>query len=171
MPAARLRPFLAACALLVVVSGCASKGPGQLMNLRAGSTAPDEFAILPTRGLELPSDMSALPDPTPAGRNLAQPDARAAAYEALGGSATGGLRDPALTRLASSADPAIRTTLATEDEAFRRRFSPRLLERMFGTNVYFRAYDPMALDPQAELARWRQAGATTPAAPSAGLVR
>ena len=41
----------------------------------------------------------------------------------------------------------------------------KLLERLFDQNVYFKAYRPYALDQQAELARWRQAGARTPAAP------
>ena len=59
----------------------------------------------------------------------------------------------------------IRDTLASEDLDYRRNNNGKLLERLFDQNVYFKAYRPYALDQQAELARWRQAGARTPAAP------
>jgi hypothetical protein len=39
------------------------------------------------------------------------------------------------------------------------------LERLFNVNVYYKAYRPMSLDQQAELWRWRRAGARTPSAP------
>ena len=55
--------------------------------------------------------------------------------------------------------------LAAEDVEFRRKNNGRLLERLFGTNVYFRAYRKQALNQQAELERWRAAGAGTPSAP------
>lgn len=170
-PTARIaRPHLqapalrvAALAAMLALGGCASPEAPQLMNLRSGSGSPDEFSVLPNRSLEIPADLAALPEP--GGRNRAAPDAREAAVEALGGDPQGGLRDPALLALARGADPEIRARLAAEDAAFRSRFSPRPLERAFGTNVYFRAYEPMSLNPQAEVARWRAAGVRVPAAP------
>ena len=155
----------AALAAVLALGGCASPEAPQLMNLRAGGAAPDEFSVLPNRGLEIPENLAALPEP--GGANRAAPDARQAAVEALGGNADGGRRDPALLALARDADPTIRDRLASEDAAFRSRFSPRPLERLFGTNVYFRAYEPLSLNAQAELARWRAAGVRTPAAPPA----
>jgi hypothetical protein len=59
----------------------------------------------------------------------------------------------------------IRPTLAEEDVKYRRKNNGRLLERLFGVNVYYRAYRKQSLDQQAELERWRAAGAGTPSAP------
>jgi hypothetical protein len=61
--------------------------------------------------------------------------------------------------------PDIRQTLAAEDLEFRRKNTGRVLEKLFGLNVYYRAYDTQALDQHGELARWRRAGARTPSAP------
>ena len=91
---------------------------------------------------------------------------------ALGGtprvaSASAPASDGALVSYAARAGVAgdIRPTLAAEDVEFRRKNNGRLLERLFGTNVYFRAYRKQALNQQAELERWRAAGAGTPSAP------
>ena len=60
---------------------------------------------------------------------------------------------------------AIRDTLAAEDLEWRRDNNGRLLERLFNVNVYYKAYADQSLDQQAELWRWRRAGARTPSAP------
>ena len=44
----------------LVLQGCSDGG--RLMNLSSASTTPDEFAILPSRGLEIPAN--SLPTPT-----------------------------------------------------------------------------------------------------------
>ena len=62
----------------------------------------------------------------------------------------------------------IRTALAEKDLDIRRKNNGRLLERLFGVNVYYRAYDDMWLDQQAELERWRAANAGNPSAPPEG---
>ena len=67
----------------LVLQGC-SEG-GRLMNLSSASTTPDEFAILPSRGLEIPDDLAALPAPVPGGSDLARVDAIGAGVRALGG--------------------------------------------------------------------------------------
>lgn len=172
----RARHGMIAVALagLVTLAGCSSGDEGPLMNLAAGSSSgPDEFAILPSRPLEMPTDMAALPEPTPGASNRTDPQPRAEAVAALGG-------NPAL--LSASAAPAsdggiinhatrfgvqsgIRDQLASEDLEFRRGNRGLLLERLFNVNVYYRAYRGMALDRHAELERWRAAGARTPAAP------
>lgn len=144
-----------------------------LMNVSAGRSSPDEFAILPTKPLQMPSDLNALPAPTPGGANITDPTPQADAVAALGGnpaqlSAQGvGAADGALiahaTRLGR--DPAIRQTTAQEDVEWRSRHSRRLLEVLARTNVYYRAYEPMTLDSWAELERWRPTGVQLPAAP------
>ncbi|WP_114966161.1 DUF3035 domain-containing protein [Alkalilacustris brevis] len=171
----RARHGIIAVALagLVTLAGCSSGDDGPLMNLAASSDGPDEFAILPSRPLQMPDDLAALPEPTPGGSNRTDPQPRAEAVAALGG-------NPAL--LAASAAPVsdgslinhatrfgvqsgIRDQLAAEDLEFRRQNRGLLLERLFNVNVYYRAYRVMALDRYAELERWRAAGARTPAAP------
>jgi hypothetical protein len=59
----------------------------------------------------------------------------------------------------------IRAIMAAEDLDWRQRNNGRVLERLFNVNVYFDAYRKMALDQQAELEKWRQAGVGTPSAP------
>ena len=162
-----------ALAAAAVLAGCAQDRDPRLLNIREGQGAPDEFAILPTRPLETPPDLTALPPPTPGGANRVDLQPQADAVTALGGSAAALSRtgvpaaDSALLasagRYGTAAD--IRPVLAAEDLEFRRRNDGRLLERVFNINVYYRAYEPQSLDQYAELVRWRQAGARTPSAP------
>lgn len=169
-------PTLRVLALAVVAGlGLSACGNGndapQLMNLRSSTNGPDEFSVLPAKPLELPDDLMALPDPTPGGANLTDANPKAEAIAALGGSisAAGGIPagDAGLASYAGrngvTAD--IRSTLAAEDLRFRQKNDGRVLEKLFDLNVYFRAYRKQSLDQQAELLRWRKAGARTPSAP------
>ncbi|ABD56961.1 DUF3035 domain-containing protein [Jannaschia sp. CCS1] len=148
-----------------------SQGTPTLMNLRNTESGPDEFAIVPTSELELPPT-TALPQPTLGGTNRADPTPEADAIAALGGNIeranrnAGGLLNHA-SRFGVASD--IRGTLAAEDLAFRGNNGGRVLERLFGTNVYFRAYREQALDRYAELDRLRRSGVQTPSAPPPGL--
>lgn len=154
----------------LALAGCSSDG--KLMTLTSDD-GPEEFAIVPTKPLELPTDLAALPAPSPGGANRTDPNPDTDAVAALGGnpaqlSAQGvGAADGALiahaTRTGVSQD--IRQVTAAEDEAYRRRHGRRLLEVIARSNVYYRAYRPQALDPQAELYRWRRTGVQTPTAP------
>ena len=160
-------------AMLLALAGCGARdGVPSLMNVRSATQGPDEFAILPPKPLSMPEDLAALPEPTPGGANLTDPTPNADAVVALGGTPrepTGAVpaADGALfahaSRFGLAAD--IRAVLAAEDLDYRRRNDGRLLERLFNVNVYYKAYAPMSLDQQAELWRWRKAGARTPAAP------
>lgn len=162
---------------LLTLAACSRGDTPRLMNARSSATGPDEFSILPTQPLQAPSDFTSLPTPTPGGSNLVDADPRAEIATALGGNVaaerTNGIpaADASLVRYVDrngvSAD--IRATLAAEDEAFRRRHSPRLLERMFGTNVYRQAYAEQILNPDAEILIWRsRPGVRLPAAPPRG---
>lgn len=165
--------LLALLGAAMLLSACASgDAPPRLMNLRAPSNGPDEFAILPPKALEMPASLSDLPAPTPGGANLTDPDPKADAIAALGGKpGKPGAGIPAVDaglvryagRYGGSTD--IRQQLAAEDLAWREKNSGRLLERLFAVNVYFKAYAPFALDQFAELAYWRQRGVQTPSAP------
>lgn len=161
-----------AVAVAALVAGCGRENP-ELMNLRSTSAGPDEFAILPTKPLQMPENVGLLPEPTPGGNNRTDPTPAADAIAALGGRPGAGSSDGALVAQTGrfGTEPGIRGTLAAEDLQYRRDNDSRLIERMFGLSTYFSAYRPMSLDQSAELERWRAAGARTPGAPPAGTAQ
>ena len=156
---------------LLAAGACASDG--RLMSIDSGGDGPDEFAILPTRPLELPPDLNRLPAPNPGGSSITDPNPEADAVASLGGnpaqlSAQGiPASDTALIAQASRTGRAgdIRAVTAAEDAQFRSGRGRRVLEVLAKTNVYYRAYQPQTLDAQAELLRWQRSGARTPSAP------
>ncbi len=154
---------LAAC-------GGSNEDPNLLNISQPRAEGPDEFAVLPTKPLELPENVASLPEPTPGGTNRVDPTPEADAIAALGGNAAVLSRasgDGALVAYARrfGSDPNIRPQLAAADLEFRRRNDGRLLERLFNVNVYFRAYEEMSLDQHRELERLRRSGVRTAAAP------
>lgn len=151
----------------LTLSACGGDKSPNLMNLRSDTNGPDEFGILPAKQLEMPKDLVNLPEPTPNGSNLVDPTPLADAILALGGKPDSGSNDAALVAFAARAGvtPDIRAILAAEDLRFRQTNNGRLLERLFKNTVYFKAYLPLSLDQQAELARWRARGVATPSAP------
>lgn len=160
--------------LVLALAACSRGGDVPLlMNAASSQRGPDEFSILPTQPLQAPPSFSALPPPTPGGQNLVDQDPRALAAEALGGRVTAERTagvpgaDAGLVSYAgrNGVQGDIRATLAAEDEEFRRSNRPRILERLFNTNVYTQAYEDEVLDPHEELRRWRLRGVRTPAAP------
>ncbi|MFN3280118.1 MAG: DUF3035 domain-containing protein [Tabrizicola sp.] len=169
MQASKGRAIIAV-ATMISLAACGDKGAPQLMNLRSGP-GPDEFAIVPPKPLEMPENLSELPEPTPGGFNRTDRDPEAEAVIALGGKplAAGGIPsvDSALYAQASrfGVDGGIRATLASEDLQWRRDNNGRILERLFNVNVYYKAYRKQRLDQQAELERWRALGVRNPSAP------
>lgn len=152
----------------------ACESSGKLMTL-ASDDGPEEFAIVPSKPLELPPDLAALPAPTPGGSNITDQNPDADAVAALGGNpaqlaAQGvGAGDGALIAHAGrhGVTPGVRQITAQEDAEYRRRNGRRLLEVVARSNVYYRAYRGQSLDSQAELDRWRPTGVQTPTAPPA----
>lgn len=170
MQSARVVLAAAGTAMLLLAACSGDKVP-QLMNVRQTTDGPDEFTILPPKPLEMPEDLAALPEPTPGGANLTDPQPFDDAIVALGGnpnkSGTIPAADSALYAAAArkGTTAGIRETLAAEDLEWRRKNDGRLLERILDVNVYYKAYRDMSLDQQAELLRWRKVGAKTPSAP------
>lgn len=156
--------------MVALLSACAGGDRG-LRDLRSNGGGPDEFRVIPAAPLILPSDLNALPTPTPGGTNLTDPTPNADAVAVLGGNPNAlvpaGIpsRDGALVTAASrnGVDPAIRQTLASEDAAFRNQRAR--LSLFGGRDRYFSAYARQALDAFAELQRFRNAGVATPSAP------
>lgn len=157
---------LAMLAAGLLLSACGDRENPRLMNLRSPHDGPDEFAILPTKPLEMPKDFAALPDPTPGGPNLVDQAPLDDAVIALGGRPGAGGGDAALVAAAGrhGVSGGIRDQLAADDAQFRRGKRPRVLERLFGTSTYHRAYEGQALDADEELARWRKVDRRTPQA-------
>ncbi len=158
--------------VLLALSACGGhKGVPRLMNLHSSSDGPDEFALLPPKALEIPPDLTALPDPTPGGANLTDQNPINDAIVALGGKVpeTKGIptADSGLVRYAGRAGGItdIRASLADEDLAWRKKHPGKVLERVLSLTTYFDAYKAMWLDTYAELQRWRDAGVRTPSAP------
>ena len=167
-----MRRSVVVLGLVTTLAACGggSEDPNLLNISQPRAEGPDEFAVLPTKPLEMPEDVAALPEPTPGGTNRTDPTPEADAIAALGGNAAVLSRasgDGALVAYARrfGSDPNIRPQLAEADLEFRRRNDGRLLERLFNVNVYFRAYEEMSLDQHRELARLRRAGIRTPAVP------
>lgn len=156
-------------AILAALSLTACSGNKSLHGSRPLNSAPDEFAVLPSRMLAMPETL-ALPAPTPGGANRADQTPEADGIAALGGNAAGGVGgDAALMAHVGryGIDPAIRATTAAEDEAFRRRRAMIPFGGIFNRDRYFQAYSGLALDAYAELARFRALGVEVPSAPPA----
>lgn len=163
------------CAVAFTVSGCdTSQGIGRLFATNAsGADGPDEFAILPTKPLEMPDDLAALPEPEPGARNRVDPLPEQDAVAALGGRPERldspntlpgeGALLAATQRRGTAAN--IRAVLAEEDADIRDRNGPRLLERWFGTDTYFRTYSDQTLEARNENERLRRRGVRTPSVP------
>ncbi len=164
-----LRRLLLSC-LIPTLAACAGGDPG-LMNIgRDRVGGPDEFGIIPTKPLEMPEDRAVLPEPTPGGANRTDPTPESDVAAALGGNIGALSRRPTDGAFLAHAtrhgvDGNVRVDLAAADLEFRRDNQGRVLERLFDVNVYFRAYEEMALDQYAELARLRRLGIRTSAAP------
>jgi Protein of unknown function (DUF3035) len=171
----RMRPGLLAITGVALLGfglgGCASDKVPNLMNLRSDTNGPDEFSILPVKPLSMPKDLAALPDPTPGGTNLVDPNPKTDALVALGGKPrdpkSGAGADGGLVAYAGrdGVEGNVREVLAAEDLTYRKSNGPRLLERLFKVNTYFKAYRRQSLDQDEELARWRAQGVATPSAP------
>ncbi|NNE89574.1 MAG: DUF3035 domain-containing protein [Silicimonas sp.] len=142
-----------------------------LLNIKQPRTdGPDEFSVLPSKPIEIPQDLAALPPPTPGGTNRTDPTPEADVAVALGGNPAVLSRrgtDGALRAHTGrfGVDPQIREELAAADLEFRRQNDGRLLERIFNVNVYFQAYEPFELDQYRELERLRRAGIRTSGVP------
>ncbi len=160
-----MRRVILTAVMVLTLASCARDG-----GLRPPvdrTDGPDEFAVLPTRPLDIPQNLAALPAPTPGGTNLTDANPKGDAIVALGGrpGAAGGIPVPEAGLVNSvnrnGVSPDIRATLSAEDAKFRRnrgRFT------LFGRG-YYRAYDKQSLDPYEQLLLYRNAGVQVPSAP------
>lgn len=179
-PMLTLSRFALGAAILLSLSACGgSNREPHLMNLRSQTRGPDEFSVLPTKPLQMPESLTELPAPTPGGSNITDPTPEADAVAALGGNpAVLGQVSPSASnaglvnyagRLGRSAE--IRQTLAAEDLDWRRKHDGQILQRLFGTTVYYKAYSKMSLDQYAALEYWRARGVRNVGAPPESIAK
>jgi len=157
------------------LAGCASyERDITLREISSSGNGPDEFMILPSKPLEQPKNFSELPAPTPGAANLTDQNPKADGIAALGGrpdrlvpaGIPGG--DTALVRHASrnGGEPAVRETLAAQDEEFRRRKSRFTKIRIARQDLYNNVYKRETLNARREMNRYRRStGVRTPTAP------
>lgn len=164
---------IATLALVAALAGCGGAGEPDLIRTSNSGNGPDEFGIVPNKPLQQPQNLAELPPPTPGGTNRTDQTPQADAIAALGGNPgalAGPVQGPELIQYAGrfGVDADIRAQLAAQDRAFRETQRGRLLERMFGTTTYYRAYENQSLDQRQEMQRLRQLGVRTPSAPPEG---
>lgn len=160
--------------LVLAVAACA-RGDREidLRQLRSSDNGPDEFSILPTKPLQTPDNYTALPAPTPGGRNLVDQNPLGDAVATLGGrpaalEGTGvPASDGALVQHASrnGVPGNIRETVAQEDEDFRQRRGRFQKLRIFVKNKYNDVYKGQKLDSVQTNQAYRRVGVPTPSAP------
>lgn len=166
---ARARALVAA-ALLLALGACEGGLAGGLRSSGVVS-APDEFMVLPTKPLEMPANLAALPPPTPGAPNRVDLRPHAEAIAGLTGrpGVPGNADGTVLVARAGAREPGIRQTLAVEDAEWRATHRGLLLERWLSNDQDAVTYQPMVLDAPAEFRRLRAAGVGVPAAPPKAL--
>lgn len=153
----------------LLLAGAALGGCGQARSdgeLRSPNS-PDEFMILPTKPLEMPQNMAALPTPTPGARNRVDYDPRAQAVASLTGreAAAGTASAGSVIARAGPVDPNIRAQLAAEDATWREENRGKLLPRLFARDPDDVTYGAVTLDAAAEYEAMRARGIAVPPAP------
>lgn len=182
----RILKLILPLTLVVVLTGCGNDNPvfGKNGNFRLKDAGPDEFAVLPTKELVMPEDYAALPEPTLDAKNRADISPQHDAVVALGGRPEQldnpliGRGEGALIVAASrfGVAPDIRTSLAAEDEKYRKKHRARFYERwLYNDQAYLTRFKGETLDAYDELERLRTLGVRTPTVPpsqskSKGLV-
>jgi hypothetical protein len=153
------------------LGGCADGGLAGGLRRAGVATTPDEFLVLPTRPLEVPQDLAALPPPTPGARNRVDYRPHEEAVAGLTGrpGPVGAASGAALVARAGPIDPAIRARLAAEDAVYRREHPGLLLERVFARDREALIYRGMALDAPAAYEGLRARGVRVPPAPPSVL--
>ncbi|HRO12674.1 DUF3035 domain-containing protein [Amaricoccus sp.] len=168
------RAILGAAAVLaaLALAGCGQGGVAGSLRSAGIAGKPDEFMVLPTRPLEMPENLTALPPPTPGAVNRVDYRPHAEAVSGLTGRPqVQGSGGGGLVAAAGPRDPAIRGQLAQEDVAWRQTHHGRLLERLFSSDREALVYRPMVLNAPEAFETQRAQGRRVPAAPPAALAQ
>ncbi len=155
----------------LVLAGCGEGGLAGFMRSSGVAQTPDEFMVLPTRPLEMPSNLNALPPPTPGRANLVDYRPNAEAVAGLTGrqGPAGTADGSALVARTGTGNPQIRGTLAVEDAQYRAENRGRLFERWFSRDKVALTYRNQTLDAPTTFEAMRARGVGVPAPPPALL--
>jgi hypothetical protein len=153
------------------VGGCAEGGLAANLRSAGVGGSPDEFLVLPTRPLEMPTDLRTLPPPAPGTVNRVDYRPHSEAIAGLTGRTgpVGTASGAPLVARVGAANPEIRVQLAVEDVEWRRTHRGRLLERWFSRDQDALVYRQQALPAPSEFDRMRASGLRVPPAPPAVL--
>jgi hypothetical protein len=152
---------------LFLIAACSSDD-ARLRDLYDVGTGPEEFAVLPSKPLIIPSNLQELPVPDETVENLADPTPKRDLIEKLGGSIdetkSVPKKDKDLLNYVSRAgvNSNIREELAEEDRKFLRRMGVLTSVKLFRVDRYNQIYRKMTLSAPKELERWRSLGVRTP---------
>lgn len=151
----------------LVLAGCGEGGLAGLLRSSGVTQTPDEFMVLPTRPLEMPSNLNALPPPTPGRANLVDYHPNAEAVAGLTGrqGPAGTADGSAVVARTGVGAPQIRATLAVEDAEYRAQNRGRLLERWFSRDKVALTYRSQTLDAPVSFETMRARGVGVPAPP------
>ena len=153
--------------IIFLLSACSSDD-ARLRDLYDVGTGPEEFAVLPSKPLTIPSNLKNLPVPDLAAGNLSDPTPKHDLIEILGGSIDNSIsipeKDKNLLKYVSRAgvDANIREELADDDRKFLRRMGVLTSVKLFRVDRYNQIYRKMTLSAPKELERWRSLGVRTP---------
>lgn len=153
--------LLASAAIVITLAACTGQ-EGDVPDLSRyhSKGTPDEFAVVVYERIDIPAKGDELPTPGTVGtRVLQRPEAKATI--ALGGRDTNRRDgetpsgDATLTTYMASLGTRddIRQVIAQEDLELRKANPGRYLEKVFGSNIYYRVYEDMTLDAYEETDR------------------
>lgn len=155
----------------LTLAACADRDASRSLTLAGRNDGPNEFSMVPSKPLQQPEDLTALPEPTPGGANRTDRNPEAEAIAALGGD-QGAIAGPSPAAdsalLAATArfgvDGDIRRELARDHLDYIRQPRGVLRRRTALTpEEYLDAYDFMALDQATMNHLARRVGTRTPA--------
>ncbi len=163
-----VRPCIIAASLAVSITlaGCSGReGVTPDLARYHSKGVPDEFAVVVYNRITTPDRTTTLPEPGTS-QSRARQDPEAIVDRVLGGQSASrrDARTPAadaglLSHMATRGiHDDIRRITAQEDLRIRRANPGRLLERVFRTDIYYRAYEDMTLDPAIETERLLSSG-------------
>lgn len=165
----RARRTLAAATLLLAataIAGCQGRGAAGVLRSAGVAGTPDEFMVLPTKPLEMPENLAALPPPVPGAPNRVDYQPHQDAVAGLTGRpALATTSATALVARAGPIDPNVRAELASEDAVWRATHHGLFFERMFTRDKSVVIYKRMVLNAPAEMERLRRMGVEVPPPP------
>lgn len=155
----------------LVLAGCGEAGLAGVLRSSGVGARPDEFMVLPTRPLEMPASLSALPPPAPGTANRVDYRPNAEAVTGLTGrqGPAGTADGSALVARTGTGSPQIRTVVAVENAEYRAQNRGKLFQRWTSRDQEALVYRGQTLDAPTSFETMRARGVGVPAPPPSML--